>query len=303
MRIVRFLASVLVASLVVWLASLLPTRNAQASAECPDSRVYAEAQSWWRKAPGAPPSATDFGHLHVGACIPERDTVRSDTTVPITVTMHHTPGRLLDISVVYKGRDSEETVAKVKPSRRTCPVTTTCTIMTQAPIWTDKFEASGLQEVRFRAFVDEPDGKQMHASLNWQVNVQNGEEPEPVIRYPYLRGKGWYTDFGYCEPDILTTPLPDRPVRGILRLRVSQVDHGPDDVDPTHHLVALDSNAHTGLAGTVLRQGEGSLPPTTIAINTKRLKNGSHRLVQRVDCQEDGQINSGILVLRFQVAN
>jgi hypothetical protein len=284
-------------------ATASTTSTTQApSTTCTGGRVFAEAQAWWTKAPGASATSNDFGHIHVGACVPERDTLTASTTIPVRVIMHGNPGTLLDMSVVFKGTDYETTVAKVVPAWRKC-AETTCEQWLNAPIDITKFGHSGLQEIRFRVFVDEPDGQRMHTSINWQTSIANGMSKADVTRMPYLRGKGWYTGFGYCEPDILSIPLPDKPVSGTLKLRVQQIDHGSGDVDPSHHRVALDSDAHAGIPGTVLVEGDGSLAARDIDIDTTKLSNGPHRLVQRVDCRSGEQINSGVLVLRFEVNN
>jgi hypothetical protein len=268
----------------------------------PQSRVWAEAQAWWTRAAGADPATSkDFGHVHVGACIPERETVSDNTTMKVRIILHNNPGTLKDMSVVYKGADTEVTVAKVAPPQRTCAGT--CEMYLTVPIIPSKFEASGLQEVRFRVYVDEPDGNRMHSSLNWQLYVQNGKARQDVSRMPYLRGKGWYTGFGYCEPDVLSVPLPDRPVSGVWQPTVKQADHGSSDVDPSHHRVALDADAHAGIAGTPLSDGAGTLSATSLAIDTRLLMDGAHRLVQRVDCQKGDQVNSGVLIVQFYVDN
>ncbi len=276
--------------------------TASATGGCPAPRVFAESQAWWSPAPGTT-GGNDFGHVHVGACIPDRDVLSASTTIPLTLILHDNPGRLQDVSVVFKTNASETTVAKVVPSQRTCPAGQTCTITATAPIDLAKFDRSGLQEVRFRVYVDEPDGKRMHTSLNFQAYVQNGKAKSDVTRQPYLRSKGWYTDFGYCEADLLGVPLPDGPLKGTVQFKVQQVDHGPDDVDPTHHRVALDANAHAGIPGTTLSDGPGALPATTLSVDTTKLTNGTHRLVQKVECAKGNQVASGASVFLFDVAN
>jgi hypothetical protein len=98
--------------------------------------------------------------------------------------------------VVLKGTDYEITVAKIAPSRRRCSVPGTCEQWIKVPLDPVKFRHSGLQEVRLRAYVDEPDGQRMHTSRTWQLYVRNGKSRDVVTRYPYLRGKGWDTGFG-----------------------------------------------------------------------------------------------------------
>lgn len=275
--------------------------GAAAEVPCATPRVFAESQAWWQPAPGAPAGTNNFGHVHLGACIPERDVLASPTSVRLRLIMHENPGRLDDISVVLKGTDYEITTAEVAPVKRRCA--STCEQWLTVRLDPAKFRESGLQEVRFRVFVDEPDGNEMHTSINWQLYVDNGKPRADVTRYPYLRGKGWYTDFGYCEADMLTRPLPDGPVRGNLKLRMRQVDHGPDDVNPSSHLVALDADSHAGIPGTVLSRGRGPLAATSFTIDTTTLSDGQHRLVQRASCKSGDHINSGVLVLVFTTDN
>jgi hypothetical protein len=284
------------------LTAVIPAAPAGASGSCEGSRVFVESQAWWAPNPGTT-GGNNFGHVHLGACIPERDTISGPITIPVRVILHHNPGYLRDISVVHKTTNSEVTVAKLVPSVRRCPVDQTCEINMTATIDPMKFDRRGLQEIRFRAFVDEPDGKQMHTSLNFQSYIENGKTLSNVTRQPYLRSKGWYTGFGYCEPDFLSVPVPDGPVSGRWSFAVKQVDHGSEDVDPTYHSVRLDSNAHANLPGTVLNEGPGPLPATTLTIDTTTLANGPHRLVQRVDCASGNQVTSGVQVITFDVAN
>jgi hypothetical protein len=289
------------ACLALLAAVLVTPPQVQATGGCANPQVFTESQAWWTPNPGTT-GGVNFGHIHVGACIPERDTLTANRTIPLRLIMHNNPGRLADISLVFKTTSQEVTVAKLVPSQRTC--VGTCTITVSAPIDIMKFDKSGLQEIRFRVYVDEPDGNRMHASLNAHVVIANGKTLSNVSRLPYFRAKGWYTGYGYCEANITTVPLPDKPVSGVLNLKVKQVWHGTaEDVPPSHHLVALDADAHAGIAGTILRTGDGPLPETTISIDTTKLTNGTHKLVQRADCAKGNQVNSGVSVFLFDVAN
>jgi hypothetical protein len=275
---------------------------ASATGGCPSPWVYAESQAWWSPVPGTT-GGTDFGHVHVGACIPERDTLTASTTLPVTVILHNNPGVVQDIGVVYRRDSSEKTVAKIAPTQRTCPAMETCAITMTAPIDITKFAYSGLQEIRLRVFVTEPDGKILHASLNFQAYVENGKRRSDVTRESYLRSKGWYTGFGYCEADVLGVPVPDGPLSGTAHFVIQQVDHGSDDVDPSYHRVALDSDAHAGIPGTVMAEGFGPMSTTLLTVDTTQLANGTHRLVQRVECAKGNQVLAGVSVLRFDVQN
>jgi hypothetical protein len=276
--------------------------TASATGGCPSPWIYAESQAWWFPAPGTV-GGKDYGHVHVGACIPERDTLAASTTLPVTVVLHNNPGVLQDVGVVFKTASSETTVASVAPVQRTCPGMATCAIPLSAPIDISQFPHSGLQEIRLRVFVTEPDGKILHTSLNFQTYVENGKSRSDVTREPYLRSKGWYTGFGYCEADVLGVPVPDGPLSGTVHFVIQQVDHGPGDVDPSYHRVALDSDAHAGIPGTVMAEGFGPMSTTLLTVDTTGLSNGTHRLVQRVECARGNQVLAGVSVLRFDVRN
>jgi hypothetical protein len=70
----------------------------------------------------------------------------------------------------------------------------------------------------------------------------------------------------------------------------------------TRHNVLLDPDFHAEppVPGTVIRQGPGPLPPTTLSISAPP---GLHRLHQRADCRDDqlDSTNSGVLVTPFVV--
>lgn len=273
---------------------------------CPAPTHWVEAQSWWSP---AEEGADNFGHAHVGACLPERDTISGAAgTVPVRVILHDNPGVVAYLSIVSKTTDQEITQYKAYPSEPfTCP-TGTCEKWFDMPLDPAWFNHSGLQEVRFRLFVDEPTGERMSVSLNWQVNVDNGQPVSNVTRMPYLRGKGWYTGYEYCEASWLSVPLQDGTVSGTITPTIQQVNHDAS-MPVTWHHVAIDSNAHTGDPGIVISDGPGQLLPTTLSIDTTQLADGLHRLVQRDDCTAPSpstgklQTNSGVLIVTFRVDN
>ncbi len=258
-----------------------------------EARQFVDAQSWWTTTPGK--GGSDFGHVHVGGCIPERETLTGTVPLDIRVVLHNNPGKLLPVSVVVKTTASETTIAKLAvPSGFSCPVGT-CVLWLHYDLNTASFDRSGLQEIRYRAFVDEPDGKRMIASLNYQVNVSNGKTASNVTRLPYPRGKGWYTGAGYCEARMLTVPLPDAPISS-WSPRVWSRWHGTTaDLSVTGHDIRLDADFHAGIPGKILRQGAGEFEGT---VSTGALAPGTHKLSIRSDCADPrGSTNSGVLVI------
>jgi len=264
----------------------------------PQERDFVDSQAWWSRTPGA--SGTDFGHLHVGGCLPERETIRRTQRLDIRVVMHHNPGRLRYVSLVLKGREYEDTVAKSRGARGlSCPHGT-CVRWLSFRLEPARFRAGGLQEVRVRAFVDEPDGNEMHTSINWQLHVRNGKRRDDVTRRAYLRGKGWYSGAGYCEAAYRSVPLPDGAPRSVWRPFLAMSwDGDASDLPVTGHSVRIDPDAHHGMPGILVREGAGELAKP-VAIDLERLAPGRHRLVLRSDCRDPrGSTNSGLLSIHF----
>jgi len=292
------------------LAGLLvtPTGAAPNPLTCegyPQARVFVDSQSWWRATPGM--SGTDFGHVHAGACIPERETLSANTQLDVRIMLHDNPGQLEMFEVVYHGADYETDVEFPQTPPFTCPNPGTCERWLQVPIDLSLFNHSGLQELRFRAFVDTPNSNVMIASLDWQVYIENGATRMNQTRLAFPRGKGWYSGSGYCEAGYMSAPLPKVPLSGVWSPRLRMVNHGAlDDLPVTGYSVRLDPDFHAEPMneGTVLRDGPGEFPEQDVPIDTTLLPDGPHRLFLRADCDDPrGSTNSGVLVVSFTTAN
>ena len=286
----------------------------QPAATYSETRQFVDAQSWWTTTPGQ--SGTNFGHAHVGACIPERESL-SGATFPLDIKLqlHDNPARPSSsvypgLSIVLKGTDYEITNKQFAFLGWSCPVGT-CVQWVHYDVPLAAFGHSGLQEVRFRFLVDEPDGNRMIANMNWQVTINNGKSVADVTRQPYLRGKGWYTGSGYCESAVRSVPLPDTPVAQPYSPIVSQVWHGePTDLQVTGHTNRLDADFHAGIPGTTLADvpaaaatdaAAGAFGPAALTVPT--LSSGTHKLLGRADCADPrGSTNAGVLVFPVQVA-
>jgi hypothetical protein len=293
------LAAAILAALSVTSSSAAP--NPLTCEGYPQPRVFVDAQSWWKTTPGM--SGTDYGHVHVGACIPERETLSENTYLDVRMILHDNPGELFNFELVYHGADYE-TPVDFPQSDITCPVPGTCERWVQVPVDLALFGHSGLQELRFRASVDLPQGNTMIASLDWQLYVQNGTPPRNQTRLPFLRGKGWYTGSGYCEADDISVPVPKAPLSSTWSPRLRVVNHGEiDDLPVTAHSVRLDPDFHADPMneGTLLVEGPGELLEQNVPIDTSLLADGRHRLFMRADCDDPrGSTNSGVLVVSFK---
>jgi hypothetical protein len=294
-----------------------------------ETRQFVDTQAWWMPdIDQANNSTTNTGHVHLGACIPERETISSgNLTVNVRVVLHDNPGKANYVSMVFKTSDTETTVQKcylrASAANFSCPGPSstgkgdfmcqgTCErwLTFSRPI--SDFNHSGLQEVRFRAYVPEPDGNQMQANFNWQANIRNGASPSNVSRYPFLRGKGWYTHALYCEASVRSVAIPDGPVSGIWSPVVGLTTH-PDDSQPaTRSFITIDPDFHAAPSnpGTVLWDAAGPYGPepfgaAPVSIDTRTLANGVHKLHLRTSCRDNqlGSTSSGVTVIPFTVAN
>jgi hypothetical protein len=206
-----------------------------------ERRQFIDAQSWWVPTPGQ--NGTDHGHIHVGACIPERETITGSFKLNIRMVLH-SPGVQKvypvggsyppAVSIVLKDDRIETTAYKLYESGWACPTPGTCTRWRSQTVDPRPFTTDGRKEVRLRFFSTVMDGAekaQMTASLNFQLNLDrvSVSAVDDFDRLPYLRGKSRYSDpgststGGYCEPTFLSVPVPDAPLAGTCSPSVRMV--------------------------------------------------------------------------------
>ena len=259
--------------------------------------VFTEGQAWWTTTPGE--SGTNFGHVHAGACMPFKQQVSGVLQLDVQIMMHNNPGKFQYLNPVLKTDSQELSLPhNTTLAGMTCP-TGTCMATVRLSIDTTLSNYDGLQEIRIRSYVKEPDGNIMHVSINTIVNIQNGKAYNDLDRRRYERGKGWYTNAGYCEGSILSD-LPVSPVP-YWSPTVQVLNHGTtSDLPVSRYSVILDADFHNNIPGTVLKSGDGELLPTQIVMPT--LASGTHKLLVRAECEDPrGSTNSGMLVVRFAV--
>ncbi len=260
----------------------------------PEPRQYVDAQAWWQQ-----PGDAEARHLHLGACIPERETLTGTVHIDARVQMHANPGRVRYAAIVWEtGASGDHTYSSSNPGW-TCPDLGDCTFPIGFDIPTSAWDRSGLEGLRLRATARQPDGKEQHVSINFQAYIDNGKTASDMTRRPYLRAKGWYTGAKYCETAYRSdvTPLPDGTVSGTWSPWIRQLDHGSLDADPTHHDVRLDPRIHAGEPGTFLLDGLGPRDGP-VDVDTS-LFGGSHKLFAKTDCETPEGVNSGVLVVPF----
>lgn len=298
----------IIAAVAILVLSSAPAVAAPDPLACtgyPQARVFVEAQTWWLRTPGK--TGTDFGHVHLGACLPSEQVVSGTVGLDIRVIMHESHGAKFDrIEPVAKTDAQETTLGSYTSLRGLTTDTGTVTGWQRIDIDTTRYGLDGRNELRLRAWARTPDGNLMHVSLNSLWDIRNGKAVNPIDRLPFQRFKGWYSDpVGYCEPRITSKVVP-APVSGIWSVNVAWVNHA-DSLPITRRNASLDADAHAGIPGTVLvdAAGPGS---ATLSIDTTKLSNGPHRLALRADCDvasgtHAGSTNSGVGVVVFIVQN
>lgn len=256
-----------------------------------ETRQFVDAQSWWKQAGDA-----EARHLHIGACIPERENLSGTIRIHAKVQLHANPGKVTYVAIVKETADGDTTYFSFNPGW-TCPNLGNCAFWTTFDIPSSAWAYSGLQGLRLRATARQPDGKEMRASMNFQDFIANGKTKRDMTRQPYLRGKGWYTGLNYCEASYKSdsTPLPDGPVPAGWAPWIRQTDHGSTDADPTHHDIRLDPDIHAGVPGTFLVDGAGARDgPVAVSASS-----GLHTLFAKTDCETSAGVNSGVLAVKF----
>ena len=269
----------------------------------PERRIFAEAQAWWLETPGK--AGTSFGHMHVGACVPERQRVSGVVGIDVRIILHDNPGEFDYLNPVLVSDSQEISLPhNTKLHGLTCP-TGTCTGWVHLDVDTSQITTDGFEEIRIRAYVNEPDGNIMHSSINTHPYFDNGNAVNDADRRPYERGKGWYTGAGYCEASFVSA-LPIAPLSGRWTPTVKVVWHGADDLQITHHTIRIDPDFHAMpvVPGIIVADGAGELAEQQLAIDTTALSNGVHKLHMRADCEDPrGSTNSGVLIIPFTVSN
>jgi hypothetical protein len=279
-----------------------PMPMAQTPISCegyPERRIFLEGQSWWMQTPGE--SGTEFGHAHVGTCFPYNVKVSGEVVFDVRIKMFHNPGTLIRLQPHIETAAGQ--VVFSQPVLDWIPPDGTGELWQRVRIDTTQVQYDGLQELRLWTQIREPDGKEMHVSTGWQLDLANGGRPVLPYRIQGLamtEGRGWYTGVEYTVARF-SSVIP-AVVSGTWVFNVD-LKPGAGGIPVTSHEVRVDSDAHAGLPGMIVKQGTGQyVGPVTI--DTTRLSNGYHRLFLKADAAAPaGSTNSGVLVLYFNVQN
>jgi len=260
-----------------------------------EPRLFVDAQSWWKQ-----PGDLETRHLHIGACIPERETLRGTIHIDAKIQLHANPGTVYYVAIAWEtGASGDHTYFSRNPGWK-CPNLGNCAFWQSFDLPASVFDRAGLEGIRLRASARQPDGKEMRTSMNFQAYIENGKSRSNMTRMPYLRMKGWYTGLNYCESAYRSdvTPLPDGRVAMPWSPWLRQRDHGDADANPTYWSVRLDPDIHNRIAGTFLGKGAGSRD----GLFTVKALPGFHKLMIETECQTAAGENTGVGVIPFVVS-
>jgi hypothetical protein len=280
--------------------SLAPVPDRLTCAGYPEPRVFLESQGWWRAGAGVPDE--DAGHVHVGTCFPYGRTVRGVVELDVRVVMAHNPGTVDRVQVGLVTGDGVGTAPVQARPGLTCDGHAPCTTWIKLRLDTTQAAHDGRAEVRFMAHTVQPSGLEMSTTTGWPLTLANGKPVSDYRTSDVVVGRGWYTDAGYVNADLLSV-IPTAPITGVWRPEI-KMKEGADGLPATSWNAFVDPDFHAmpEQVGTVVSSGIGSFRGA-LAIDTATLTPGRHRLVLRTDAaQPGGAVHSGLLVVPFVVA-
>lgn len=300
---------------------------------CAPNEIWLDAQDWWASTPGRVgrdgDPGEDFGHLHTGLCFPLKAELRGVVPLRVRSVLHDNPGRFRQIQVqLYQGDSANVVAADQRFERRLsqCAATggqlsdggNTCTWWDTVPVDTRRARYDGEVQLRVRAFVAEPDGKEMRTSTSLHATLRNGGRGWYDDLYQDLddiEARGWYTGLNYAAARLRRSPELLAPVSGVWRPRIAVI-RGFDGAAVTGWYAGVDTDFHqvnkgVALCPTGVREPNGfpqcgsTQYSGQVTIDTTRLSNGWHRLLLKTDQYDPqtGSTHSGVLATYFLVEN
>ncbi len=316
-------------ALLALVAVFVPVQAAQAAdpLTCegyPEPRVFIEAQDWWQPTISG---TENHGHVHVGACWPRThladgsfNRVTGNVHLDVVVKLHENPGRLDFVRVHLNDANGGNQQVFRRDIDQRCP-TADCTWVVPVDFNGAASPVDGFQNIRLAAIVQHDDGTKAFGGTALQVYLANGK----TVRHqsggfgapiPRQVTHGWYSGALYTNAEIRSW-MPHT-VSGVWTPQV-RLDKGSSPVNVRRSFASIDPNFHAGFAGQVILDRPG---PYTgpLAVDTRGLTNGQHKLFLRADAPCDGtagqncgtkpgggsnnvSTNSGVQVVTFTVVN
>jgi hypothetical protein len=265
----------------------------------PEPRMFIEAQDWWMPIPGV----GGQGHVHMGMCWPVNQTVRGRVRFDMRIVFHDNKGRL---DLIKLQDDTSRTLHRLFPNH-TPPATPNSEYWQTFNVDTRRMP-DGRRLFRWYARVRHINGNVEYARAAWSLQVENGKLNRNAVPWGYYQGSGWYKehrlgiDWGY-QTAVIKSGIPTRAVRGIWRPRVSLGCNGCRPM--SFWFATVDPDFHNGSQGWIVRRGRGSFSDP-LAIDTRRLSNGAHRLVlvsASSRYRPSLRRHNGVLAIPFRVSN
>jgi hypothetical protein len=241
-----------------------------------------------------------MAHVHAGTCFPLGQTVHGVLRLDTRITMHNSPGHLFALStdLFTDGHGSGYPVY----TKLNLDCVGTCQFWVTSYIDT-RGAQDGWHEVRVKPRVRFADGRRQMTSTGWVLRTENGNaDGSSRDANGAIIGRGWYEDNGYQNPDIRSlSSIMSGPVSGTWTFGV-RLAPGGQGFATTFSGAYVDPDFHHASEGwRVLARNGPYVGP--MAIDTRQLANGAHRLVLRVEAEHSGETLVGIMVLPFVVAN
>ncbi|MGH2522155.1 MAG: hypothetical protein ACRDH2_06595, partial [Anaerolineales bacterium] len=260
-----------------------------------EPRLFLDTQAGWITTPGK--AGANHGQIQIATCFPLNQTVTGVVPLDLRLTMHDNPGQLVSLAVQVFTDSGETVIAKQSFSPAlTCQGT--CEFWVHVDADTTQVPYDGRQEWRIRARVNEPDGKALSSSTNWQTYLANGKPLNHYRNYDLLKGKSTHNDSSVAAR--LDSGYPLAPVTEPFTVRFRCEADGPAI---SECLVAVDSDFDKGNPGVILYQTTSSSEePRALTIDPAQFPAGAHRLVVRASANHSiGSTNVGMLGLPFTV--
>lgn len=267
--------------------------------------MFLEAQDWW-----APPGSTveTARHIHIGACFPLNQKVRGKVHIDVRVMLHNNPARLAAIKLhLGDGSAQVNNVVNINRLNVTCP-TVDCTYWYGFDVDTTKYRFDGRTHWRFLAQTFDSAGLEGRASTLWQAEHANGLPRRDAARTAdTIDAKGWYAGgSGYAVSRFRST-YPTAGVSGVWTFNVLTEDFGAGlpSKPVVHTLIMVDPAFHASppSRGLVVAEKAGQIVGN-VALDTRRLSNGPHKLVIRtIQAPTAAGQHGSVLVVSFVVRN
>lgn len=265
----------------------------------PEPRVWLESQDWWSPIP----ELGGLGHMHMGMCFPQGQTVAGVVAFDVRVVLHHNAGTLVRIKM--QDDNSNEHIV-LRPNQAVGDGTYWYNLKIDTRNMPD-----GLRLFRFYADLEHPNGNTQTARPILPLRVENGgADSNWSDRDREVRATAWYReaspelDWGYVGA-VVEDFIPG-PYHGAAAFQakcfVNGEGGGESQGSPavSSWSAHVDADFHAGNEGIVVGRGNGQLSGA-ISVATGGLSEGWHRLVVKCNQVLGERTHSAVGIYSFMV--